>query len=151
MRASCATCNSTLMITCWPAAVYLLSCSPALCCVTEFGQPEGWKAWGKKRRRRRSDKNWMKDRERRGCSVCVQAICWQGWELKGSGCGRHATLILSVFIILARKIWKSFTGTGVISTRRMCFTFEVKVRNWPGHTEASATHVTLVWVSVLVA
>lgn len=44
-RAICA-CNSTLTITCWPAAVYLLSCSLAVCCVIEFGWPEGWKAWG---------------------------------------------------------------------------------------------------------
>lgn len=35
-KASCA-CNSTLMITCWLAAVYLLSSYPALCCVIEFG------------------------------------------------------------------------------------------------------------------
>lgn len=30
-------CNSTLMITFWLAAVYLLPCSLALCCVIEFG------------------------------------------------------------------------------------------------------------------
>lgn len=47
-RPSCV-CNSTLMITCWLAAVYLLSCSLALCCVIEFGQPERRKAWGERR------------------------------------------------------------------------------------------------------
>lgn len=34
--ASCV-CNSTLMITFWLAAVYLLPCSLAVCCVIEFG------------------------------------------------------------------------------------------------------------------
>lgn len=81
-RASCA-CNSTLMITCWPAAVYLLSCSLAVCCVIEFGWPEGWKAWGEKRFGGGLKTEWRT--ERGGGALCVykqyvdKDESWMGW------------------------------------------------------------------------
>lgn len=127
-RTSCE-CNSTLMITCWPAAVYLLSSSLALCCVIESGWPEGWKTWGGeerrgegRRRRGLQDKNWMKDSKRStgGSSVCVPCYMLTRMRVRRAV---DATLILFAYIIFHFRWCKHLHRLDLNQTRRRACVF----------------------------